>query len=117
MKPLEVWTCQRAENLKKKSSKISKKLRSNNGIDGAPTNYRRRRRADQQKPAAAPTNCRRRRRGTAGAQLYPQLIRTYNYGCIIIWLCLGRNPTFGLGSSNAIGPERPVIAESYMTRK
>jgi len=24
MKPLEVWTCQRAENLKKKSSKIQK---------------------------------------------------------------------------------------------
>src|SRR6218665_1002899 len=70
MKPLEVWTCQRAVNLKKKSSKIP--LRSNKGVGGAPTNYRRRRRrADQQKSAAAaPTNCRRRRRGAAGARLY-----------------------------------------------
>jgi len=35
----------------------------------APTNYRRQRRADQQKSAAAPTNCRRRLRGAAGARL------------------------------------------------
>ena len=71
MKPLEVWTCQRAENLKKKSSKIPKNnYAAKNGIGGAPTNYRRRRRADQQKSAAAaPTNCRRRRRGAAGARL------------------------------------------------
>jgi len=26
---------------------------------------------------------------------------------------VSRNPTFGLWSSNAIGPERPVIAEGY----
>src|SRR6218665_1982331 len=81
MKPLEVGTSQRAENLKKKSSKI---LRSNNGIGGAPTNYRRRRRrrrADQQKSAAAAlTNCRRRRRGAAGARLY----------CVVYIVCKRR---------------------------
>src|SRR6218665_2645352 len=54
MKPLEVWTCQRAENLKKKSSKIPKNnytatmvsaaLRQIiGGGDGAPINKRRRR--------------------------------------------------------------------------
>src|SRR6218665_1278570 len=68
MKPLEVWTCQRAENLNKKSSKIPK-IQKFQKITTQPTNYRRRRRADQQKSAAAPTNC-RRRRGAAGARLY-----------------------------------------------
>src|SRR6218665_3105329 len=88
MKPLEVGTSQRAENLKKKSSKI---LRSKNGIGGAPTNYRRRRRrrrADQQKSAAAAlTNWRRRRRGAAGAQLYPVglLHATYLRMSISLW--------------------------------
>src|SRR6218665_2795662 len=68
MKPLEVWTCQRAENLKKKSSKIPK-------ITTQQQWYRRRRRrlADQQKSAAAPTNCRRRRRCAVGARLYFQV--------------------------------------------
>jgi len=28
-------------------------------------------------------------------------------------LAVSRNPTFGLGSSNAIGPERHLIAEGY----
>src|SRR6218665_1241297 len=55
--------------LKEEVTENSQKLlHSNNGIGGAPTNYRRRR-ADQQKSAAAPTNC-RRRRGAAGPRLY-----------------------------------------------
>jgi len=32
-------------------------------------------------------------------------------------LAVSRSPTFGLRSSYAIGPERHVIAEGYMTRK
>src|SRR6218665_3696169 len=32
-------------------------------------------------------------------------------------LAVSRSPTFGLCSSYAIGPERHVIAEGYMTRK
>src|SRR6218665_4074853 len=54
MKPLEVWTCQRAENLKKKSSKIQKNnyaatmvsaaRRQIIGGGGAPINKSRRRR-------------------------------------------------------------------------
>src|SRR6218665_2738050 len=59
MKPLEVWTCQRAENLKKKSSKIPKnnyaaKMVSaarrqiiGGGGGGAPINKSRRRRRSQ----------------------------------------------------------------------
>src|SRR6218665_3099280 len=53
MKPLEVWTCQRAENLKKKSSKIPKNnyaatrvpaaRRQISGGGGAPINKSRRR--------------------------------------------------------------------------
>src|SRR6218665_414389 len=52
MKPLEVWTCQRAENLKKKSSKIPKNnyaatmvsAARRQIIGGAPINKSRRRR-------------------------------------------------------------------------
>src|SRR6218665_3311493 len=57
MKPLEVWTCQRAENLKKKSSKIPKNSyaakmvsaarRQIIGGGGAPINKSRRRRRSQ----------------------------------------------------------------------
>src|SRR6218665_425100 len=57
MKPLEVWTCQRAENLKKKSSKIPKNnyaativsaaRRQIIGGGGAPINKSRRRRRPQ----------------------------------------------------------------------
>src|SRR6218665_900491 len=57
MKPLEVWTCQRAENLKKKSSKISINnyaatmvsagRRQIIGVGGAPINKSRRRRRPQ----------------------------------------------------------------------
>src|SRR6218665_1630791 len=59
MKPLEVWTCQRAENLKKKSSKISKNNYAakmvaaarrqiiGGGGGGAPINKSRRRRRSQ----------------------------------------------------------------------
>src|SRR6218665_1992808 len=36
---------------------------------------------------------------------------------VIINLAVSRSPTFGLRSSYAIGPERHVIAEGYMTRK
>src|SRR6218665_3806180 len=64
MKPLEVWTCQRAENLKKKSSKIPKNNYAETMVSaarrqiicggGAPINKSRRRR---------PQNCRRWRRG------------------------------------------------------
>ena len=54
-------------------SKIAKKICSNNGIGGAPINYRWRR-ADQQKSAAALQNCRRQRLGAAGARLYMDLI-------------------------------------------
>jgi len=36
---------------------------------------------------------------------------------LLLLLAVSRNPTFGLRSSNAIGPERRVIAEGYMTRK
>src|SRR6218665_1290463 len=72
MKPLEVWTCQRAENLKKKSSQIPQNNYAATMVSaarpqiirggGGPDNKNwRRRRADQQKSAAAaPTNCRRR---------------------------------------------------------
>jgi len=60
-----------------KSFKAWKTLQSNlthqRNIGGAPTNYRRRRRADQNKSAAAPTNCRRWRRGAADAVLYWKL--------------------------------------------
>src|SRR6218665_2697845 len=55
MKPLEVWTCQRAENLKKKSSKIpinnyaatmvsAARRQISGGCCGAPINKSRRRR-------------------------------------------------------------------------
>src|SRR6218665_3179951 len=57
MKPLEVWTCQRAENLKKKSSKIPKNNYAATmvsaarqqiiGGGGAPINKSRRRRRPQ----------------------------------------------------------------------
>src|SRR6218665_2568426 len=60
MKPLEVWTCQRAENLKKKSSKIPKnnyaakmvsaarrQIIGGGGGGGAPINKSRRRRRPQ----------------------------------------------------------------------
>src|SRR6218665_3227726 len=59
MKPLEVWTCQRAENLKKKSSKIPKNNYAativsaarrqiiGGGGGGAPINKSRRRRRSQ----------------------------------------------------------------------
>src|SRR6218665_1015908 len=59
MKPLEVWNCQRAENLKKKSSKIPKNNYAatmvsaarpqiiGGGGGGAPINKRRRRRRPQ----------------------------------------------------------------------
>src|SRR6218665_1279517 len=57
MKPLEVWTCQRAENLKKKLSKIPKNnyaatmvsaaRRQIIGGSGAPINKSRRRRRPQ----------------------------------------------------------------------
>src|SRR6218665_273325 len=88
MKPLEVWTCQRAENLKKKLSKIPKNNYAATMVSaarrqiigggpppqkkrrGGPAEYGGGRPADQQKSAAAPTNCRRRRRGAAGARLY-----------------------------------------------
>src|SRR6218665_1770285 len=78
MKPLEVWTCQRAENLKKKSSKILKNNYAATMVSAALRQIIGGR-ADQQKPAAAaPTNC-RRRRGTAGARLYlPPAIRLAN---------------------------------------
>src|SRR6218665_3882087 len=73
---LETWNHWRSgpargRELKEEVMENSKKqLRSNNGIGGAPTNYRRRRRrADQKKSAAAATKC-RRRRGAAGARLY-----------------------------------------------
>src|SRR6218665_1229158 len=67
MIPLEVWTCQRAENLKKKSSKIPKinyaakmvsaaRRQIIGGGGGGPAHHKKRR---------------RRRRGAAGAQLYP----------------------------------------------
>src|SRR6218665_3347614 len=36
---------------------------------------------------------------------------------IDIILAVSRSPTFGLRSSYAIGPERHVMAEGYMTRK
>src|SRR6218665_561087 len=54
MKPLEVWTCQRAENLKKKSSKIPKKITTQQQW------YRRR--ADKLSAAAARRSTSRRRR-------------------------------------------------------
>src|SRR6218665_1962744 len=57
MKPLKVWTCQRVENLKKKSSKIPKNIyaatmvsaarRQIIGGGGAPINKSRRRRRPQ----------------------------------------------------------------------
>src|SRR6218665_661696 len=56
MKPLEVWTCQRAENLKKKSSKIPKNDYAAKMVSaarrqiiggGAPINKSRRRRRSQ----------------------------------------------------------------------
>src|SRR6218665_342824 len=73
MKPLEVWTCQRAENLKKKSSKIPKnnyaakmvsaarrQIIGGGGGGGAPINKSRRRRRSQIVGGG----------GAAGAQLY-----------------------------------------------
>src|SRR6218665_2802406 len=75
MKPLEVWTCQRAENLKKKSLKspknkytatmVSAAHRQIIGGGSAPIN-KRRQHADQQKEAVA-TNFLRGRLGRRSA--------------------------------------------------
>src|SRR6218665_1101849 len=67
MKPLEVWTCQRAEHLKKKSSKIPKNNYAATMVSAA---------RRQIIGGGAPINKSRRRRpqivggGAAGARLY-----------------------------------------------
>src|SRR6218665_2589093 len=81
MKPLEVWTCQKAEKLKKKSSKIPKSnyaatmvsapRRQIIGRGGPPQHTRR----------AAPSNC-RRRRGATGARLYQRSVYKYFSGLL-----------------------------------
>src|SRR6218665_4031578 len=69
MKPLEVWTCQRAENLKKKSSKIPKNNYAATMVSAA-------RRQIIGIGGGAPINKSRRRRGVAGARLYFRCVLT-----------------------------------------
>src|SRR6218665_760800 len=89
MKPLEGWTCQRAENLKKKSSKIP----INNYAATMVSAARR-----QIIGGGAPINKSRRRRpqigggggGGAGAQLYSQALYRINFKLYIVLMAIIR---------------------------
>src|SRR6218665_275945 len=82
MKPLEVWTCQRAENLKKKSSKIPI-----NNYAATMVSVARR----QIIGGGAPINkSRRRRRGAAGAQLYSKALYRINFKLYIVLMAIIR---------------------------
>src|SRR6218665_60569 len=98
MKPLEVWTCQRAENLKK----LSKIKKNNEGERRVAGGRRGRRRADQQN-SAAPTNCRRRRRGRRTALLLSG-VATIQCMCS---RCKAPGPTTSSGPQRAPGVRGP----------
>src|SRR6218665_2884708 len=143
MKPLEVWTCQRAENLKKKSSKISKNNYAakmvaaarrqiiGGGGGGAPINKSRRRRRSQivggggaARPAHSSTLCSGNHERVAFSCLNntcPHKIRHCSNSICLIWdICLSLlivNEFLSPIASNGAGSQRAISQDERPENK
>src|SRR6218665_370810 len=114
MKPWEVWTCQRAENIKKKSSKIpqnnyaatmvsaARRQIIGGGGGGAPLNKKRGRRQRPQNFGGG---------GAAGARLYPKCT-PFGMKCSKSRRFLGHRPRPRWGAYDA--PADPLVARGFL---